>query len=357
MNHFRCFNSLSLQFQSPLVIIEGENGAGKTSLLEALYYACYLRSFRTRAGKELIRFNDAHFFIKVVLDTDEGEEEQIEIGFEHNEKRVRRNTKLISSYKELVTHYRIVSLCGDDLFLIQGPPEGRRSFVDQSLFLDYPDLAATLRNYKSILHQRNMFLLHSNVHDLAFRDQLRIWSQQLWSTAHEIQEQRIIYIQSLETIINELIDSYFSSYNIRFSVSFNYQAKGKSYTPSFEQFWKRYESSLLADELRWKRTLFGVHLDDITISLREKQAKLYASRGQQKLVAFLLKCAHVIALKNHGKSSCILLDDFLTDFDPTVIGQCLKLVTSLNVQCFITSPINSFFLPYNLPFSPQTVIL
>src|SRR5207248_10097354 len=138
---------------------------------------------------------------------------------------------------------------------------------------------------------------------------------------------------------------------------FHYQAKGKSYVPSFDLFWKHFEGALLEEELRWRRSLFGIHLDDVTITLRDKHAKIYASRGQQKLVAFLLKCAHVLALTNHVKTSSIILDDFLTDFDPRVLEQCLQVLISLDVQCFITSPLNSFFSSYKLPFSPQIVIL
>ena len=63
VKNFRCFERLSLDFTSPLVIIEGINGIGKTSLLEALYYACYLRSFRTYSPKEMVRFGQENFFI------------------------------------------------------------------------------------------------------------------------------------------------------------------------------------------------------------------------------------------------------------------------------------------------------
>lgn len=340
-----------------MIFIEGLNGSGKTSLIEALYYACYLRSFRTRTGKEIIRFGSPHFFIGITLTTDHHEEERIEVGFEENEKRVKKNEKSIGSFKELITHYRIVSICGDDLMLVQGSPEGRRSFVDQSLFLDYPEFMANLKTYKSILGQRNRLLATSYHNDSRLKEQLAIWSRQLWDSTRVVQQQRIAYMEELEKNIAFLIDSYFSTYSSPFSLSFSYQAKSRSDTETFDEFWNRAQSSLIDDEIKMRRSLFGAHLDDISIILRTKQARIYASRGQQKLVVFLLKCAHVLILKNHGKASCMILDDFLTDFDPHVIMQCLNLLSSLDVQCFITSPLPSFFSSYNLPFSSQTVIL
>lgn len=352
LDNFRCFTNFEIDIQSNCVLIEGNNGSGKTSLLEALYYACYLRSFRTRSGRELVRFGCQHFFITVDLESEKGGCDSIQVGFENNSKVVKLNKKAVSSYKDLIAHYRIVSLSENDLALVQGSPEVRRLFLDQSLFLSDADFNKTLRSYKSIVLNRNSLLAGGRC-----TKQLEVWSQQLWEKSVAIQHKRTAYLGILEKKINELVSTYFSDIGNDISVTLEYRSKNIKASEDFKTFWGAYKTNHFPDELRFRRSLFGAHLDDFIISFKDRKVRQFASRGQQKAVTFLTKIAQFALLKEQGQAACLLLDDFLTDFDRSMVKRCLEVLADLQCQFFITSPLKSFLSKKNLPLKPQIIRL
>lgn len=250
---------------------------------------------------------------------------------------------MIKSYKDLISHYRVISLSENDLLLVQGSPEHRRYFLNQLLILFEPEYIAQIRKFKQILEQRNQLLeKHFVAPGKAIPDfleeELKIWTKQLWETSTLIQKKRIAYLKELETEVNQLLQGYYSK---ELSISFTYTAKGKPSAADFEDFWANHKEKL-PDELRWGRSLFGIHLDDFAITFQKKKARHFASRGQQKLVVFLIKIALALKLKNKHMHVSLLLDDFLTDFDKNRLECCLKLLSELSCQVFVTSPLNAF---------------
>lgn len=136
LKDFRCFEQTTIDLDSKIVLICGANGTGKTSLLEALYYGCYLRSFRTHLSRDLVALGKDSFFVKFLIRDgveDNSVDHTIQIGFAHNKRLVKVDNKTAISYKDLLLYYRVVSLTEDDLKLIQDGPEERRAFLDQAL--------------------------------------------------------------------------------------------------------------------------------------------------------------------------------------------------------------------------------
>ena len=346
LKNFRCFDDQIFDFENnKFVIITGKNGSGKSSLLEALHYSCYLRSFRTHLNRDLVNLERDYFFINIEFDLENlGTSDQLHVGFSDAEgKVVKLNQKPIQSYKELIAQYRIVSLSEDDLRVISGAPEMRREFFDFALFLLNPDFLVQSKRYRQTLEQRNSML--GNIYarnSSSFNDELKIWSQKLWEEALPIKEARIAYLAELEIMVNELLESYFSKHEADLtdlSVSFKYSSKN-SPGETFEEFWDQHEPKSLITELKWGRSLFGAHLDDFSISFQNKKAKIFASRGQQKLIVFLIKVAQLSMTLKHGEPGVFLLDDFLTDFDAGRLQNCLTVLQKLPFQIFITSPVD-----------------
>ena len=328
LKNFRCFNDVTVNLDAPVVLLEGQNGIGKTSLLEALYYACYLRSFRTHLSRDLISFGKYSFFVKVQLKDDQQLHNTIQVGFTGAERLVKINKKIVSSYKELMEHYRVVSLTEDDLELVKGGPRIRRSFIDQAILLSDPEFIHFVQDFRVVLENRNKLLQKESIHSM-----YDVWTQQLWEKSFAIQQKRKEMLVQLETEVNQLLDTYFDG---DISITFSYVAKKKS-DELFDTFFKN-RNALKIEEMRYGRSLFGAHLDDFIIRLQDKRSKAFASRGQQKFIVLLIKTAQIKYLSAKRGPAIFLLDDFMTDFDPNRADTLLSVLIDLNNQLIFTSP-------------------
>jgi DNA replication and repair protein RecF len=340
LKNFRCFPSIELFFHKQLIVIEGPNGSGKTTLLEALHYVCYGRSFRTRLLADLIADGGAEFFIKATCKENKTEpgsrgDTLVQLGGSAAKRLLKINNQQIGSYKELIDSYRIISITEDDVMMIKGAPELRRLFIDQALSLHNPDYSKTMRNYRHILAQRNSILFSRNAQDPS----LPIWTEKLQDLTTIIQTQRTELLALLEKEANTIGSQFIDQ---KSSIILRYQAK-------------EYSSELIREEIRMRRTLFGAHLDDIGIEFRQTSSRTHASRGQQKLIALILKIAHLRLL---AKPVILLLDDFLTDFDGQKIQQILTLLHSLPCQTILTTPLADYLTKEHLvPYDYQLIKL
>ncbi|HJZ23467.1 MAG TPA: DNA replication and repair protein RecF [Candidatus Babeliales bacterium] len=331
LKDFRCFEQTTIDLDSSIVLICGANGTGKTSLLEALYYGCYLRSFRTHLSRDLVALGKESFFVKFLVKNDLIDH-TIQIGFAHNKRLVKVDNKTTVSYKDLLSYYRVVSLTEDDLKLIQDGPEERRAFMDQALLLDDASFLIKMREYRVVLENRNA-LLQKEIID---KEEYFIWTKKLWEHSLDIQEIRKQLLAQLEADINTMLAQYIDQ---NLSLSFVYQAKKGSDLP-FERFLHKNTSleELMRSESYFKRSLFGAHVDDFSIVLEGKKSRAYASRGQQKMIVLLIKIAQIKQLMLKNGPIIFLLDDFMTDFDVERGKSLLSALFELNCQLIFTSP-------------------
>jgi DNA replication and repair protein RecF len=130
LKNFRCFQDREFTFTSKFVVIQGDNGSGKSSLLEALHYSCYLRSFRTHLQRDLVAIGQDHFFTHVEFDQEiTGTHDHIQSGYSEREgKLVKFNQKPVQSYRDIISSFRIVTLAADDLALVHGAPNADEIF-------------------------------------------------------------------------------------------------------------------------------------------------------------------------------------------------------------------------------------
>lgn len=329
LKNFRCFADNNFTFDNQIVLIQGLNGSGKTSLLEALYYACYLRSFRTHAPKEMLQFERDNFFIKVAFRDDQFAHE-IQAGFSNAKRLIKVNNKAVSSYKELMHYYRVIGLTEDDMFLIKGGPQDRRAFLDQLLLLYSPAFIDNLHTLRTVVNNRTMLLQKG----CTINDVYQIWTEQLWHISLVIQQQRIDALRELEQETNHLLQTYFDE---PLTVSLTYKNKNMGQHPTFEEFWAK-SSHLFAQEIHLRRSVFGAHLDDFEISFQGHRSKTFASRGQQKLVIVLIKIAQIKRLIMHKGPAIFLLDDFIADFDKNRAQRLVTILSQLRSQLIFTSP-------------------
>lgn len=350
LKQLRCFKEKTIDLAAPLIIIEGENGSGKTTLLEALYYACYLHSFRASATKEMIQEGQSSFFVRLMLSHQELGQintNELQVGFSREKRVVKINQKTVASHKELISSYRVMSITEDDLSLITGSPQLRRTFLDQALALMDVSYMEHLKQYRQILEQRNALLERRSYETELYH----ILTEQLWIATKTIQNYRTQLLAELQKQTNFLVAEHLDRHGM---LGLIYQPK-RHLLESLEAFLQA-NPDLPSQEQRFGRTLFGAHLDDLEIVFYDKRSKIFASRGQQKLLVVLIKIAQLQLLLARFPGAILLLDDFMTDFDQERLGRLLAMLRTLDAQLIFTSPTKSnLLLDQLISFNPLRI--
>lgn len=331
LKNFRCFTEKRIDFTSKVVLLEGDNGSGKTSLLESIHYLCYLRSFKTYSPRELVRFGESSFFIKAGFTNDETTTHEIQVGLSGSKRLVKLDQKAVCSYKDVMDHYRIVTLTEDDLQLVKGSPDIRRTFIDQVILLNNQSFIETIRSFRQTLEHRNSLIQRGAPQN----DSYHIWTKQLFDKTQEIQKVRVQWLTTIAKRVQQLAHEYFHD---SLSITFEYVPKKGKLGMEFDDFMAQHHD-IFDTEQRFKRSLFGAHLDDFVIKLQDIKSKYYASRGQQKLIALLVKIAQIQELLAGRGGVIFLLDDFMTDFDAERASIFLEILLKLKGQLIFTTPV------------------
>jgi len=156
-NNFRCFSSKMFNFSPNINILTGNNGCGKTSVVEGISYLCLGKSFRGAKDKDVLMFNSVYF--NIISDIEqENTLERVVISYDGVNKRVKQGEIVYKTLSEYVGKYKLISFSPDDLDVIKGTPSIRRRFID--LFISQCDnnYLKVLVEYKKVLKMRNEFL-------------------------------------------------------------------------------------------------------------------------------------------------------------------------------------------------------
>lgn len=337
LQQFRCFADKKLSFSAPLTLITGDNGVGKTSIIEAIYYLSYFKSFRSSTVSDLMHGDSSSFFLKGQFSIHNLESEHvIQIGYSEKKKFIKFDQKQLKSHKQLLSLFQVVTLTEDDIDLIKGYPASRRAFIDQAVLLSNPELLELYRKFRLILAHRNAFFeqYYQNVDFNEFE----IWTKKLLEITLQIQQYRENLIGQIEQIVNQLLKQFF---NEIYQISIIYDSKVVSLSDS-EDLSLHKIKQLLHQERAIKRSLFGAHLDDLVFQINGQKARIYASRGQQKLICLLCKLSLILIESGNQVKPLLLIDDFLSDFDKIRIVNLIDFFISRQNQIIITAPFLDF---------------
>jgi len=298
LKQFRNHQELDLKFDQPFVYIFGDNGSGKTSILESIYFCATTKSHRTADEKELIKHGEP--FAQVKLWT---EEDKYELILSKTGKRASINSVEKRKISDFIGHLRVVMFAPEDLDLVKGSPLTRRQFMDMEWMQINKTYLRHLNTYKHVLKQRNSLLKKISLDDdYTF---LNILGDQLYDVGIEIIRERRIFMEELNHHLNEIYP--------RFS---NHQVK-LVYKPDVDEKGLRtYLNKNQKQDILYQATLAGPHRDDFYIDFNGFDAKTYASQGQQRLMVVALKLALLKLIEAHtNKQVVLLLDDVLSELD------------------------------------------
>ena len=307
LSNIRCFDKQSVSFDPHLTYIHGDNGTGKTSILEAIHMISNGKSHRTNDDKHLI-LNDAPFG-KISLQTNQ---HTFEIVITPKGKRVWMNHQEIQKLSQFVGRLKSVLFSPEDIDLVKGSPQFKRQFLDVSMMQIDPLYIDTLNTYKKLLKQRNALLKKlTKGQDITF---LKILSEQVSEYGKKIIIQRKAFIDDLNQLFKKIYQT-FSDVNAQVI----YKPNVKPDT-ILETMLKNHETDMLLNT-----TTNGPHRDDFHVIFNESFAKDKASQGQQRLLAVVLKLSVLEMIKEKTKQPVVLLlDDVLSELDEEKQKQILS---------------------------------
>lgn len=298
LKNFRNHDNFQLDINKPFVYIYGENGSGKTSVLESIYFCSTTKSHRTVDEKELIKTGE--MFAQVMIKDDE---QTYEVVISKFGKRTKINHVEKRKISEFVGHLNVVMFAPNDLDIIKGAPLIRRQFMDLELLQVDKKYLNHLNTYKKILKQRNSLLKKVDIKDdYTFLDIL----------GNQLYEQGIILIQQRKQFLTEL-NTFFKKNYLKFST----HEVDIIYKPDQdEKSFKKHLEKQQKQDILYQSTLAGPHRDDFFIRFNGFDSKSYTSQGETRLIVIALKLALLEWIESKiNKKVVLLLDDVLSELD------------------------------------------
>ncbi|MBN2281321.1 MAG: DNA replication and repair protein RecF [Candidatus Marinimicrobia bacterium] len=335
LKNFRNFSDSEFLFKNNLNFILGKNGAGKTSILEAIHYLAFSKSFRTNSDNEAIK-NESEYFQIFGDFTNTEKDYRVNLNYVKKEgKRIIINNAPLEKMKEIVGKFPVVSLSPDNEKITKGSPLERRIFIDKILSQSDHEYFENLIKYNRSLKNRNRLLKQSKeqkkfIYDILFEslDELLI------QDAFKLVQKRKNFLKEYNTIFQD---------EIKKVSHFNYhcQLKIKSKTPiDDENFYQNYRNKLkekILKDIILSRTSYGPHLDNIDVYFDNKEIKKVASQGEHKIVLIALKMAEGKYLQKKLNVTVIyLLDDLFALLDSDHCVRTIDEISNDN-QTIVTS--------------------
>lgn len=302
--HFRNLQDTTIDLLAPQVFFVGDNGQGKTNILEALYVVSYASSFRTRTEAELVKTKENSYSVRGFYRDQNGKADTVAVQYDGSKKKILKNGKAVNDRKDLIDTIPCVLFCHDDLDFAAGEPERRRFFIDQSLSMYDVLYVDVLRKYKKILKSRNSVLREERF------DMLDVYDIELTQTGREIVKKRYETLYRFNHIFTDLYERITGINGV--TLLYDSAWKDKKYEQVLDILQKKRESDKIM-----KTTLSGPHRDKIRFMRFEQPFIPSASTGQRRLAALLLRvCQAVHYTEVTGKKPVLLMDDVLLELDP-----------------------------------------
>lgn len=316
LHNFRNYSHLEIQLDAHLNIFVGENAQGKTNLLEALIFAALGRSFRTRNDEELIRWGQES--CDVVAGTQLRQQlQKMRLSYDLATKKKKYFCNGVELSRAAYLGRIIpVLFTPEDLAIVKGSPQLRRKYLDELIGKISPVYEQDLSRYQQILRQRNQ-LLKTQREKVLHSTELDSWNEQLAKQGSRVMAKRSFAVHRLgllARLAHRSLTDRDETLTVHYQSSIEDKATIANAKPE-EIFYQALQAQA-AHECRVGQTLIGPHRDDLLFAINDKNARLYASQGQQRTLMLALKLAEIEFIKGEsGEFPILLLDDVFSELD------------------------------------------
>ncbi|MDE3057585.1 MAG: DNA replication/repair protein RecF [Bacteroidota bacterium] len=349
LRNFRNHTETELEFKTAANALLGENGQGKTNVLEALSYLCLTKSFYAANDGTVVQQGKDFFDVRGTLLLDHGTEQTIRVSYDAavNRRRYFVGEKEIVTFSSVIGKYPIVILSPENSSITFGTPADRRKFIDLTISQSSKVYIDDALEYRRTLRQRNKILSEAarkKMLTAADKASLEPWTEALVTRGAKIILKRAQFLREFAPYVS---DAYAA-------IVEDGEAPATAYEPQIacspddsaaavEERYRRMLEEKRADEIKTGASLVGPHRDEIAFSLNGLRLRTYSSQGQHKTFLVGLKIAEFFYLKERcSETPVFLLDDVFSELDDPRSTRLVGFIENL-AQTFITATSESVF--------------
>lgn len=326
-----------MELSDHLNLIIGDNGQGKTNLLESVYVCGFGKSFRTSKDNEWMKLNTDSTAIAIEYEKN-GSQTTIEIRQLSNKKKeIKINGVPITKMSELIGRLNLVLFSPEDLKLVKESPSERRKFIDRELSHISPAYYHLLISYNRTLDQRNSYLKQMQYKKVLDPQYMEIWDEKLADFGTQLTRRRIDFVDKLGTMSSN-IHAQVTNQSEVLTVKYISTLTAKNQL-DYDTIYKEFLTCLKQNhnkDLERGYTTIGPHRDDLGLSVNGKDLRSFGSQGQQRTAALSLKLSEIeIIYSELGEYPILLLDDVMSELDTHRQNFLIK--TFDKVQTIVTS--------------------
>lgn len=333
--NFRNFKKITIDFDERLNLLVGKNAQGKTNILESIYFLALTKTFRDSYDENLINFNSTSYKINGKI-KQENLINNFSIQYYKDKKKVFINNTEIKRISDYISNINVIIFYPDDINFIKDTPSLRRKIINieiSQLFNKYTDIC---NKYNKILKIRNEYLKKLYINNLSDLTYFNILTEKLILLASDIYMYRYNFINQ----INENLTNIYSNISLEGKIKLKYipNINIERYDEiTIKEILKKLYKDNYNKELSQGTTIYGPHRDDFIFYLDNKEMKLYASQGQQRIAMIAFKLAEIKIIQNQKKiNPIVLIDDIFNEIDRKKKNNILKLIFG-DYQIIITT--------------------
>ncbi len=335
LTNFRNYLNLEIELNPTINIFIGNNGEGKTNILESIYILALTKTNRVGNEVDLIKYGEEIAKIEGIIDSSNIIKKK-EVIISYKKKNLLINNKEIRRNKDYIKDFAVIIFTPQDLEIIKGSPNIRRNMLNIDISQLHNNYITYLNEYNQIIKMRNEYLKKMNLNGNSDERYLEVINKEMIKNAKKIYEYRFDFINKINSYLPKIFKKITGISNI--NISFDNSLGIKDYDE------KKIEDTFLLKlkrnlniELMQGMTLIGPHRDDFSIYLEDKDMKYFASQGQQRMAIISLKIAELYIYKELlGEYPVLLLDDIFSEIDVKKRNKIVKFLKS-DIQAIITT--------------------
>ena len=332
--HFRNLSQVRLALAPKVTVLLGNNGQGKTNLLEAVFFLTTQKPLRAQRLRELIQHGATSTRVEMDVDMG-GAKRHVAVQLEAHSKQLLLDGKKTGHLAEALGATPTVAFTPEDLWAVKGAPSARRLLLDRSAQSRFPAFAAEARAFQRSLKSRNCLLKEHSLQPLeAWSESLAKWGARIWVRRRRLLEEMLPRLQTVFGQMGADWNALHLHYAPLGEAKFFHGASEEALAQAFLQRLKERERLDLERGFSGE----GPHMDEVDIRLGELGARAFASQGQTRAFALAWKVAEVANLQERlGTPPTLLLDDVSSELDPERNAFLMDFVAQSHIQVLLTT--------------------